>query len=145
MVSCCMAKSPTSQVAVCSGSPTCTAHSRLSSAPSVVNEPCPNQASMSETTLPAATAGLRPALLRLDLRLRLAVEALRGELTERARDPFRGLYISEADVDELLASASPAELAERHLAGPVLPGSPRVERLAQLFDLDAFEQEALLV
>jgi SpoVK/Ycf46/Vps4 family AAA+-type ATPase len=100
---------------------------------------------MSDTTRPAATAGLRPALLRLDLRLRLAVEALRGELTERARDPFRGLYISEADVDELLASASPAELAERHLAGPAPPGSPRVERLAQLFDLDAFEQEAVLV
>jgi hypothetical protein len=95
--------------------------------------------------LAADTAGLRPALLRLDLRLRLAVEGLRGELTERARDPFRGLYISEADVDELLASAPPAELAERHLAGPFALSSPRLERLSQLFNLDAFEQETLLV
>jgi hypothetical protein len=90
-------------------------------------------------------AELRPALLRLDLRLRLAVEALRTELTERARDPFRGLYISESDVDTLLASAPPAELARRHLAKPAGWASPRLRRLAELFELDPFEQDALLV
>jgi SpoVK/Ycf46/Vps4 family AAA+-type ATPase len=100
---------------------------------------------MIEGAQPAALEGLRPALLRLDLRLRLAVEALRTELAERARDPFRGLYISENDVDELLATVPPAELARRHLTGPAAPGSPRLERLAHLFQLDAFEQECLLV
>jgi SpoVK/Ycf46/Vps4 family AAA+-type ATPase len=85
------------------------------------------------------------ALVRLDLRLRLAVESQRGELTERARDPFRGLYISEADVDELLASAPAAELAARLLAEPAEYVSPRLERLAELFELDAFDQDALLV
>src|SRR5579859_3411975 len=84
----------------------------------------------------AAASGLselRPALLRLDLRLRLAVETLRTELTERAHDPFRGLYISESDVDALLASAPPAELARRHLAEPAGWASPRLQRLAELF------------
>jgi SpoVK/Ycf46/Vps4 family AAA+-type ATPase len=83
--------------------------------------------------------------VRLDLRLRLAVESQRGELTERARDPFRGLYISEAAVDELLASAPPAELASRLLTEPAAYASPRLERLAELFELDAFDQDALLV
>src|SRR5262245_27303888 len=100
---------------------------------------------MIDAAQPTAPIGLRPALLRLDLRLRLAVDGLRSEQVERARDPFRGLYISEADVDELLASAPAVELAQRHLMGPVSAGSPRLRRLAKLFDLDPFEQEALLV
>jgi AAA+ superfamily predicted ATPase len=83
--------------------------------------------------------------LRLDLRLRLAVEDQRGQLTERARDPFRGLYISETEVDELLASAPVAEIASRHLAGPAAPTSPRLGRLAQLFELGEFEQDAFLI
>jgi AAA+ superfamily predicted ATPase len=90
-------------------------------------------------------AELRPALLRLDLRLRLAVEALRTELTERARDPFRGLYIAEGEVDELLASAPSADVALRELSVPAALASPRLERLAHLFELDPFDQDALLV
>jgi hypothetical protein len=50
---------------------------------------------------------LRVALLRLDLRLRLIVEAQRTELTERARDPFRGLYVSDADIDVALGDRRP--------------------------------------
>ena len=88
---------------------------------------------------------LRGALLRLDLRLRLAVEGLRSELTERARDPFRGLYISEADVDELLAATPSADVAKHLLAGPAGDVAPRLARLARLFHLGAFEQEALLI
>jgi Winged helix domain, variant/ATPase family associated with various cellular activities (AAA) len=93
----------------------------------------------------AGLADLRASLFRLDLRLRLAVEAQRTDLTERARDPFRGLYISEADVDALLASTPAADLARIYLAEPAAVSSPRLDRLARLYQLDAFEQEALLV
>ena len=88
---------------------------------------------------------LRPSLLRLDLRLRLVVEAFREQLAERARDPFRGLYISEADVDELLAAVPPAELAGRLLGGAAPDAAPRLSQLAERFELDAFEEETLLV
>jgi hypothetical protein len=88
---------------------------------------------------------LSALLERLDLRLRLAVDGLRTELAERARDPFRGLYISDTDVDELLASAPPAEVAEQLLDDQLKPRPPRLRHLAALFDLDPFEQEALLV
>ncbi|MGH2367154.1 MAG: hypothetical protein ACRDI2_03060, partial [Chloroflexota bacterium] len=100
---------------------------------------------------PAATgeapdlAGFRGALLRLDVRLRLAVEALRGEVAERARDPFRGLYISEAHVDRLLAAAPPAEVGERLLAGSAANVAPRLDRLARSAGLSPFEQETLLI
>jgi len=88
---------------------------------------------------------LRAALLRLDVRLRVAVESQRTDLTERARDPFRGLYISDADIDEMLGSAPPAELAEHLRQGRIGPIPPRLRHLASLFELDAFELEALLV
>jgi SpoVK/Ycf46/Vps4 family AAA+-type ATPase len=88
---------------------------------------------------------LRAALLRLDVRLRLAVDGQRSELAERARDPFRGLYISDADIDQMLDSAPPDELAEHLRMGRIGPVPPRLRQLATLFELDAFEQEALLV
>ncbi len=89
--------------------------------------------------------GLRAGLLRLDLRLRLAVDALRGELASRADDPLRGLYISDSDVDALLDGTPPAEAADRLLGGPVGAIVPRLAQLARIFDLDAFEQEAILI
>lgn len=88
---------------------------------------------------------LRRALLRLDLRLRLAVDGQRDDLAERTRDPFRGLYITDADVDELLASLSPADAAERFLTGPAGRVASRLGHLARLFNLDEFEQDALLI
>jgi SpoVK/Ycf46/Vps4 family AAA+-type ATPase len=88
---------------------------------------------------------LHAALLRLDLRLRLAVDAFRIDLAERAKDPFRGLYISDTDVDELLESVPPAELAQRLLDEDLGPVPARLRRLCELFELDAFEREALLV
>ena len=88
---------------------------------------------------------LLAALLRLDLRLRLAVDEQRPQLAERARDPFRGLYISESDVDELLAADSAEQVTRDLLSGPVGRISTRLNRLASLFDLDEFEQEALLI
>jgi SpoVK/Ycf46/Vps4 family AAA+-type ATPase len=88
---------------------------------------------------------LRAALFRLDLRLRIAVDAFRIDLVERAKDPFRGLYISDADVDQLLESAPATELAQRLLDDEFGPVPARLGRLSDLFELDAFEREALLV
>ncbi|HEX5414890.1 MAG TPA: ATP-binding protein [Chloroflexota bacterium] len=88
---------------------------------------------------------VRSALSRLDLRLRLVVEGQRDTLAERARDPFRGLYISDADVDEILGDAPEQVLAERIYATPIALAAPRLGRLARLFDLDEFEQEVLLI
>ena len=91
------------------------------------------------------TADLAPAFLRLDLRLRLVVEKYRAELTERARDPFRGLYISETEVDELLSSAPTADLAREVLEPPAALTSSRLARLATLFGLRPFEQDVMIV
>jgi SpoVK/Ycf46/Vps4 family AAA+-type ATPase len=88
---------------------------------------------------------VRQILLRLDLRLKLAVETQRTELNQRARDPFRGLYISEGDVDAILATGTAAAAEQQYLAEPAADISPRLRRLAQLFRLDAFDQDALLV
>src|SRR4029453_12786327 len=68
------------------------------------------------------------------------VDAFRGDLAEWTSDPFHGMYISEAEVDESLAGTLD-ELPDP-LDGE---GNPRLRRLADLFDLDAFEREALLV
>jgi SpoVK/Ycf46/Vps4 family AAA+-type ATPase len=103
-------------------------------------------AAESRTTTPAPPLPeLQAALFRLDLRLRMAVETFRVDLAERARDPFRGLYISDADIDELLASTPASELAQRLLDEEVGPVPERVRRLCDLFELDTFEREALLV
>jgi hypothetical protein len=66
-------------------------------------------------------------------------------VAERARDPFHGLYLSESDVDALLAAMPPAEAARRILAGQAGDASPRLAQLARLFELNAFEQETLLI
>lgn len=90
--------------------------------------------------------GLEAMLAHLDLRLRLAVEEQRAELAERARDPFRGLYISDADVEALLADTPDAARARQLLLEqPPAAVSPRLARLVRWFGLDALEQEALLV
>jgi len=94
---------------------------------------------------PPIDTNLRAALLRLDLRLRLAVEALRDEMTVRATDPFRGLYVSEADVDTLLATDEPMDAARQLLGGEAGDVAPRVAHLAKVFELNAFEQEVLLI
>jgi len=113
------------------------------SAPGV---PAPT-ASTSTSTPPSAstTPDLEAALSRLDLRLRLAVDAFREELAEKARDPFRGLYISDNDVDELLANAPASEVAQRLINEELGPVPTRLRRLSELFSLDAFEREAVLV
>lgn len=86
---------------------------------------------------------LHAALLRLDLRLRLAVDGWREDLAQRARDPFRGLYLSDDDVEALLAGAP--ESACRLLAQPPEVGVPRLAALARRFELDAVDLDALLI
>jgi AAA+ superfamily predicted ATPase len=88
---------------------------------------------------PAQLSDLRACLLRLDVRLRMAVDAFRADLAEKARDPFRGLYISDADVDELLAGTADDQSLD---FGPV---PARLQRLCDLFELEEFERESLLV
>jgi len=105
----------------------------------------PSLASDLPTGMDPASPDLRAALFRLDLRLRMVVETFRIDLAERARDPFRGLYISDADIDELLASMPASELAQRLLDEEVGPVPERLRRLSELFELDTFEREALLV
>ncbi|MDA8216232.1 MAG: ATP-binding protein [Dehalococcoidales bacterium] len=100
---------------------------------------------MNQKAAPNAMDGLRGALLRLDLRLRLAVDGTRTELAERARDPFRGLCISEAEVDELLAGVPPAEAARALLAAAPAAATPRLGSLAALFGLNQAAQEVLLI
>jgi hypothetical protein len=92
---------------------------------------------------PEAVIGLRPALLRLDARLRRTVEDSRQELTRRARDPLRGLCITEADVDELLAAPPTVTDPSPSVLSSIT--EPRLSRLARWYGLDPFEQEALLI
>ncbi|MSQ26611.1 MAG: ATP-binding protein [Dehalococcoidia bacterium] len=97
---------------------------------------------------PLATASfdmLRRALLRLDLRLRIAVEGLRDEIAARAADPLRGLYISDGEIDALLAETPQPWEARKllELAPAVIP--ERLQHLAAQWGLDAFEQEAVLI
>ena len=99
---------------------------------------------MTRLSEPAASE-LQGALFRLDLRLRLAVDTLRDDVAERALDPFRGLYISEADVDGLLASTPPAQIADELLATPAALEAPRLQRLIRAAGLSPFEAEVLLV
>ncbi len=94
---------------------------------------------------PADLEALRAGLVRLDVRLRSAVDSWRAELDGRADDPLRGLYISDSDVDVLLEGIPPDGAAERLLDGPAGALVPRLDQLARIFGLDAFEQETLLI
>jgi SpoVK/Ycf46/Vps4 family AAA+-type ATPase len=99
---------------------------------------------------PVETPGdLRAALVRLDLRLRRLIDQFRADLAERARDPLRGLYISEADVESLLAELGLTDAGELPveplLAHPSVPGESRIAKLAEHFGLTAAEQDVLMI
>ncbi|MEO5814664.1 MAG: ATP-binding protein, partial [Gemmatimonadaceae bacterium] len=99
---------------------------------------------------------LVPALVRLDVRLGLAVERARvAHGVDAAADRFRGLYIADADVDRMLARepGSGAFLAGDDMLGDewdvrddgsVAAGS-RLERLARMFDLTPFDVDVLVI
>ena len=84
----------------------------------------------------SVNADVTPLLLPLDLRLREVVGTLRSDVAARAADPFRGLVITDDDVDGLLAAEG--SLDDGHIAA-------RLASLRDLFELNDFELEALLV
>jgi hypothetical protein len=89
-------------------------------------------------------ADLRARLDRVDVRVREAVARRRAD-DPNPDDPFRGLYITDADVDRLLEQ--PAEQAPAPLVATSDPSGPetRVARLARTFGLDDVDLELLLV
>jgi ATP-dependent 26S proteasome regulatory subunit len=105
--------------------------------------------------VPEATAfdELLSALARLDERLRRAVADARSAFDDAASgDRFRGLYISEREVDRLLARGpglgafrTAARRAEAGDDPEPDPGGSRLEWLARTFDLTAFDVDALVV
>jgi ATPase family associated with various cellular activities (AAA) len=100
-------------------------------------------------------------LSRLDLLIRRAVVRARLQRGQRPDEDYRGLYVSEGEVEAMLSDTpntvdvSPdfdaaLKLADGRIAkldarcrttGQV----PRVERLAELFDLSPFEKDVVLV
>lgn len=88
---------------------------------------------------------VRATLGQLDLRLRLTVEEHRETLSARAQDPFLGMRITEGDVDTLLATTPAAHLAQQLLGEQTWPKFPRMRRLVELFGLNRFEEEAVLI
>jgi hypothetical protein len=88
-----------------------------------------------------APADLRRRLASVEARVRAAVER-RRETDPDPDDGFRGLYVSESQVDELLAGprAIPAPPFEPE---PAIPG--RLADLAVCFGLDAVDVELLVI
>ncbi|MEA2654652.1 MAG: hypothetical protein QOI23_17, partial [Chloroflexota bacterium] len=94
---------------------------------------------------PRDSADLHSALVGLDLRVRLLVDTFREDFAARTGDPLRGLYIRDADIDTLLAEDG-AQAAERVLAIQTGPATnARLRHLAYSFELDALEQEIVLI
>jgi hypothetical protein len=72
--------------------------------------------------------------------LQSAVEHLRAQLAEPATASLHGLYISDKEVDGLLATADGSEDVQPERLVPA-----RLSRLAQMFALDELEQQVLLI
>jgi len=92
-----------------------------------------------------ASAGIGPAFLRLDLRLRQSLDEFRLDIARRAADPLWGLCISDADIDRMLADMAPGEAARRLLSGPAAAVAPRLATLSRQFGLSPTAQDAILV
>ncbi|MDB4881898.1 MAG: family ATPase [Gemmatimonadetes bacterium] len=101
---------------------------------------------------------LLPALARLDRRLELAVARARVAFgPEAASDRFRGLYIADSEVDQLLArepgagafhAVPPSDDAadsSDEVAPRWLDPMSRLGRLARAFQLTTFEVDLLLI
>jgi hypothetical protein len=103
-------------------------------------------------TCEASLAHLLGRLSVVEARIREAV-ARRRETDPTPDDPFRGLYLSEDDVDRLLdpvGEVAPPEAGgellvevERH--ADMANGEVRLRRLAKAFDLELLDLELLLV
>src|SRR5436309_1744269 len=96
-------------------------------------------------TVHSTADSLKPLLTMLDVRLREVVETFRDEIAARAADPFRGLVINDGEVDQLLQEVPGGSAAAMALPETLEEQAPRLVRLSELFGLDPFEIEALLV
>ncbi len=94
------------------------------------------------TSRQAGGAGFDDALRFVDERLRRAVAPFREELAERARDPFRGLYVSDADVDALLDA--PVLSVDTSARATGSDAAERLRYLAERFGLDGLDRQILL-
>jgi len=108
---------------------------------------------------------LMAELERIDLRIRLRIERWRQRASHGGEDEFRGLYISEEEIDSLIAAGpAPAETPnpndpplanalaklEHEIAGKkarsIERGVPlRLHRITGEFGLNEFETDALLI
>ena len=82
---------------------------------------------------------LAESLERLDALIAAAVTAARA--TYGSPDPYRGLYITDEQVDEDLAAAP----GESRLAVPVVAGSALPRSLVERFGLSPFEADVVLI
>src|SRR5262245_627322 len=95
---------------------------------------------------PAPVGALLADLGRVDRRLRQQVERLRAEGLAPTDDQFRGLYVSDTEVDAILEGQWPLD----PVAGDVPDGElrltyPPLRALTERFELDTFDVEALLI
>lgn len=91
---------------------------------------------------------LLPSLLRLDLRLERAIAVAQSVYGQGAMaDRFRGLYVGDDEIEQLLARApvSPALQMEETQGIYVSDDSSRLTWLKQIFHLSSFEIDLILI
>ncbi|MBV9546920.1 MAG: hypothetical protein JOY61_21340, partial [Chloroflexi bacterium] len=82
----------------------------------------------------------------LDVRLQTAVSQFRAAAPEPTTDALRGLYISDGEVDALLADAdSAAPAAPTRPEGRVGDVAAQLHRLIQTYALDPLDADVLLI
>jgi AAA+ superfamily predicted ATPase len=100
-------------------------------------------------------------LSRLDVRVQREVHRLREARGQREDEDYRGLYVSEHDVDGLISPASPASEPAAAFEGALAAAeariratgaqcraagqTPRLDRLASLFSLGEVELDVVLI
>lgn len=101
--------------------------------------------------------GLLPLLQRLDYRLESAISAVRNsegiaplqttDETNIASDPYRGMHIDDAEVDQLLSQTpgAPQFLTEEELVPPWKTPGSRLAHLQHSFELSDFDIEVIAI
>ena len=93
-----------------------------------------------------SSRGLLSSLKRLDTLLQHAVERADQAYGSRAGDNFRGLYVSHADVEDLLAREPAVPRLNNSQVAQLLPTdetNSQIRRLQQLFSLSDFELDVV--
>jgi hypothetical protein len=116
---------------------------------SVVRQPLTEEGFPACSVPPAADAAPTAALYWLDERLALAVEDFRASHAgEAAGQPFRGLFIDDADLARLLAVPpldSPLQSTRHRMEPPPIDGWPELAALRDRYGLDGFDLGTLLI